>query len=121
MLIKSLLAFLMGGILCIIAQILIDKTSLTPAKILVSFVIFGVILGAVGVYPMLFEYFGCGVSVPLIGFGGNIAKGVREAVLERGIFGVLGGALSAASVGCTVALLSGLISSLFFNSKSKRL
>ena len=121
MLIKSLLAFLLGGFFCVIAQILIDKTSLTPAKILVGYVISGVILGAVGIYPILFKYFGCGASVPLIGFGGNIAKGVREAVGEKGLFGVLGGAFSAAAVGCSVSLISGFISSLFFRSKSRRL
>ena len=121
MLIKSLLAFLLGGTLCVIAQILIDKTSLTPAKILVGYVVFGVILGALGIYPILFKYFGCGASVPLIGFGGNIAKGVREAVTEKGIFGILGGAFSSAAVGCTVSLLSGFSASLLFRSKSKRL
>ena len=78
MLVKSLIAFLVGGFLCIIAQILIDKTSLTPAKILVSFVVFGVFLGAVGLYEPLFEFSGCGVSVPLLGFGGNVARGVKE-------------------------------------------
>ncbi len=121
MIIKSLLAFLLGGFLCLIAQILIDKTSLTPAKILVFYVVFGVFLGALQIYPVLFEYCGAGASVPLIGFGGNIAKGVREAVDEKGIFGVLGGAFSAASIGSTVALSLGFLSSLLFKSKPKKL
>ncbi len=121
MITKALLAFLIGGLFCVLAQLLIDKTSLTPAKILVCFVVFGVFLGGVGLYKPLFEISGCGASVPLIGFGGNIAKGVKEAVDKDGIFGVLGGAFSSASVGCTVALLSGFISSVFFKGKSKRL
>ncbi len=121
MLIKSLLAFLLGGALCLIAQILIDKTKLTPAKILVFYVVFGVFLGAVEIYPLLFEYCGTGASVPLIGFGGNIAKGVREAIDEKGIFGVLGGAFSAAAIGSTVALALGFLASVFFKSKPKKL
>ena len=121
MLIKSLLAFLVGGLLCLIAQILIDKTSFTPARILVSFVVFGVFLGGIGIFNPLFEAVGCGVSVPLIGFGGSIARGVRSAVDEAGFYGVLGGAFSAAAIGCTVSLITGFLSSLFFRGKSKRL
>lgn len=121
MIIKSLLAFLIGGIFCIIAQVLIDKTSLTPAKILVSFVVFGVFLGGVGLFEPLFELAGCGASVPLLGFGGNVAKGVREAVDTKGFLGVIGGAFSAAAIGCTVSLIMGFIMSLFFRGKSKRL
>ena len=121
MLIKALLAFVIGGAFCAVAQILIDKTSLTPAKILVCYVVFGVFLGAVGLFKPLFELSGCGASLPLIGFGGNIAKGVREAVDEKGILGVLGGAFSAAAVGCTVSLVTGFLASLIFKGHSKRL
>lgn len=121
MIIKSILAFLIGGIFCIIAQILIDKTSLTPAKILVSFVVFGVFLGGVGLFEPLFELAGCGASVPLLGFGGNVAKGVREAVDSEGFFGILSGAFKAAAIGCTASLVMGFIMSVFFRGKSKRL
>ena len=121
MLIKSLLAFLVGGLFCVIAQLLIDKTSLTPARILVFFVVLGVFIGAVGLYEPLFDIAGCGASVPLIGFGGNIAKGVKEAVDKEGIFGVLGGSYSASAIGCTVSLISGLLISFFSKGKSKRL
>ena len=121
MLIKSLLAFAVGGLFCVFAQILIDKTSFTPARILVSFVILGVFLGGIGVFKPLFELAGCGASVPLVGFGGNIAKGVKKAVDEVGIFGVLGGAFSSASIGCTVSLFTGFLASFFFTGKSKRL
>ena len=121
MIIKSLLAFMLGGFLCVIAQILIDKTSVTPAKILVSYVIFGVFLGAIGIYEPLVEYFGCGASLPLIGFGGNIAKGVREAVDRLGFLGALGGAFSASGVGISVSIISAFIFSLLFKPKSKNL
>ena len=121
MLIKALFAFLVGGLFCAFAQILIDKTSLTPARILVFFVVLGVFLGGVGLYKPLFDFSGCGASLPLIGFGGNVAKGVKEAVDKDGLLGVLGGAFSAASVGCTVSLIIGFIMSLIFRGKSKRL
>ena len=83
MFLKPFLAFLLGGAICVVAQILIDKTKLTPARILVSYVVFGVFLGAIGLYKPIFEIFGCGISIPLVGFGGNIANGVKEAVVER--------------------------------------
>jgi stage V sporulation protein AE len=121
MLLKSLIAFLIGGLLCVIAQIFIDKTSLTPAKILVSFVVFGVILGAVGLYKPLFELAGCGASVPLLGFGGNVAEGVREAIDNEGAIGILSGTFKASAVGCGAALFFGFIFSLFFRGGSKRL
>ena len=121
MLIKSLIAFAVGGLFCLFAQILIDKTALTPAKILVFYVVFGVFLGGIGVFAPLFDFAGCGASVPLVGFGGNVAKGVKRAVDEVGIYGVLGGAFSAAAIGCTVSLLMGFLASLFFRGKSKRL
>ncbi len=121
MLIKSLIAFAVGGFLCVVAQILIDKTAITPAKILVGYVISGIIIGGTGLYEPLFELAGCGVSLPLIGFGANVAKGVREAVDSMGVLGILGGAFSAASIGCTVSLLMGFLMSLFFKGKPKRL
>lgn len=121
MLIKSIFAFIIGGLFCAFAQILIDKTSLTPAKILVFYVVFGVFLGGVGLFEPLFDFAGCGASIPLVGFGGNVAKGVKKAVDEMGFFGVLGGAFSAASIGCTTALLTGFLASLLFKGKSKRL
>lgn len=121
MFLKLALSFLLGGFFCVIAQILIDKTKLTPARILVSYVVFGVFLGAVGIYEPLFKIFGCGISVPLVGFGGNIAKGVKEAVLKDGILGALSGPFTAAAAGSELALLSGLISSFFSRGKSKNL
>ena len=121
MLLKALFAFIIGGLFCVFAQILIDKTSLTPARILVFYVVFGVFLGGAGLFKPIFDLSGCGASLPLVGFGANVAKGVREAVEKMGIFGVLGGAFSAASIGCTVSLLMGFLASLFFKGKSKRL
>lgn len=121
MILKFLLAFLMGGFICVIAQILIDKTRLTPAKILVFYVTVGIFLGAVGVYEPLFKIFGCGISVPLIGFGGAVARGVKEAVLENGFLGAIGGAFSAMGAGCIVALISGLTASFFVKGKSKKM
>lgn len=120
MILKSLLAFLFGGGFCLVAQILIDKTSLTPAKILVSYVVFGVILGALGLYSPIFDIAGCGISIPIIGFGASVAKGVGEAVTKDGIYGVMGGAFTAAAIGCTVSLIMGFLMSLFFKSKSKK-
>ena len=121
MLIKSLFAFLIGGLFCLFAQILIDKTKLTPARILVFYVVLGVFLGGVGIYEPLFKLSGCGASLPLVGFGANVAKGVREAVDKEGIFGVMSGALSAAAIGSSVSLILGFVLSLFFKGKSKRL
>lgn len=121
MFLKALLAFIFGGALCAIAQIFIDKTRLTPAKILVSFVIFGVFLGAVGAYDPLFEIFGCGISVPLVGFGSAVASGVREAVINKGLFGVIGGSFSAMGAGTCLALICGLTAALFTKGKSKKM
>lgn len=121
MLTKAVFAFIVGGIFCVLAQILIDKTSFTPARILVFYVVFGVFLGGVGLFEPLFNLAGCGASLPLVGFGANVAKGVKKAISEMGIFGVLGGAFSAAAIGCTVSLLMGFLMSLFFKGKSKRL
>ena len=121
MIVKVILAFAVGGALCALAQVLIDKTSLTPAKILVGYVVLGVAVGAVGLYEPLFEAAGCGVSLPLLGFGGSVAKGVREAVDKDGLWGVLKGPFTAMSAGVNAALILGLLASLFFRGKSKRL
>ena len=112
-------AFLTGGALCLIGQILIDKTKLTPARILVAYVVIGVILGAIGIYEPLVEFAGAGASVPLTGFGYTLAKGVREAVTEDGFLGILTGGLKASSGGITAAVLSGLIVSFIFKAKDK--
>lgn len=112
-------AFLVGGILCLIGQLLIDKTKLTPARILVSYVVIGVILGAIGVYEQLIEFAGAGASVPLTGFGNTIAKGVREAVQADGFIGIFTGGLRASAGGITAAIVSGLITSFLFKAKDK--
>ena len=112
-------AFLVGGAICVIAQLLIDYTKLTPAKILVSFVVLGVILGGIGLYEPLVEFAGAGASVPLLGFGNTLAKGVREAVVEKGFLGVLTGGLKATAGGITVAIVAGLLVSLIFKPKDK--
>ena len=116
---QYLKAFLIGGLLCLAGQILIDKTRLTPARILVSYVVAGVILSAVGLYEPLVEFSGAGATVPLTGFGHNLAKGVREAVDENGIIGVFTGGLRASAGGITAAVTAGLIVSLFFRPKDK--
>lgn len=112
-------AFMIGGLLCLIGQILIDKTKLTPARILVSYVVIGVLLGAVGVYEPLVEFAGAGATVPLTGFGYNLAKGVKEAINEDGFLGVLTGGLKATAGGITAAIVSGLVVSLIFKAKDK--
>ena len=112
-------AFLVGGILCLIGQILIDKTKLTPARILVSYVVAGVILGTVGVYKPLVEFAGAGASVPLTGFGYNLSKGVREAVDKDGFLGIFTGGLKATAGGITAAVFAGLLASLLFKAKDK--
>ncbi len=112
-------AFLIGGGLCLIGQILIDKTKLTPARILVSYVVIGVILGGVGVYKPFAEFAGAGASVPLTGFGNLLAKGVREAVDEQGFLGIFLGGLKAAAGGISAAIFAGLLASLFFKPRDK--
>ena len=120
MLFTSMLkAFLVGGILCVICQLIIDKTSITPARTLVLFVCLGVLLGALGIYEPLVEFGGRGATVPLSGFGFNIYRGVKEAVDEHGFSGIFTGALTAASGGTTAAILFGFIASLFFKGKPK--
>ncbi len=117
--IDYLIAFLVGGALCATAQLLIDKTRLTPAKILVGFVCSGVFLTAIGVYEHIVSFAKCGATVPLSGFGYAIAMGVREAVYTDGLWGALTGGLTATSGGITFAICIGLICSLIFNSKMK--
>lgn len=112
-------AFLVGGTFCVIAQVLIDRTKLTPARILVGYVVGGVILGGLGWYQPIVDYAGAGATVPLTGFGFTIAKGVREAVLRDGLSGVLTGGLSASAGGITAAMLCGLTGALLFREKSK--
>ena len=112
-------AFFVGGLLCLIGQILIDKTKLTPARILVSYVVIGVLLGAIGVYEPLAEFAGAGATVPLTGFGYTLAKGVKEAVREDGFLGILCGGLKATACGITAAIISGLLASLIFKAKDK--
>ena len=113
-------AFFVGGILCIIAQVLIDKTNLTPARILVVYVVAGVVLGAVGLYKPLLELAGAGAATPLTGFGYLVSKGVREAVDERGLPGVLTGSLTAAAGGTAAALCFGYLAALIFKGKPKK-
>ncbi len=116
---EYLKAFLIGGLLCLIGQILIDKTMLTPARILVSYVVIGVLLGAVGLYQPFDEFAGAGATVPLTGFGNTLAKGVREAISEKGFIGIFTGGLEASAGGITAAILSGLLGSILFNAKDK--
>ncbi len=112
-------AFLVGGILCLIGQLLIDKTKLTPARILVSYVVAGVFFGAIGIYEPLVDFAGAGATVPLTGFGYNLARGVKEAIDKEGFLGVLTGGLKATAAGITAAITAGLLVSLIFKAKDK--
>ena len=112
-------AFLVGGGICLLAQLLIAYTKLTPAKILVSFVVLGVILGGIGIYQPLVNFAGAGASVPLLGFGNTLAKGVREAIHQTGFLGIFTGGLKAAAGGITAAIFAGLLASLLFKDKDK--
>ena len=112
-------AFIIGGVFCVIGQILVDKTKLTPARILVGYVVAGVILGGVGIYKPLIDFAGCGASVPLTGFGYTLAKGVKEAVMDNGIIGVFVGGLKSAAGGITAAIVAALTVSLVFRAKDK--
>lgn len=116
---EYLRAFLVGGVLCVVGQILIDKTKLTPARILTAYVVAGVVLSAVGLYGPLAEWAGAGATVPLTGFGHNLAKGVREAVAQDGILGALTGGLRAAAGGIAAAVLLGILAALIFRPKDK--
>ena len=112
-------AFLVGGLLCVIGQILIDRTKLTPARILVAYVVAGVLLGAVGLYDKLVDFAGAGATVPLTGFGNTLAKGVREAVKEQGILGALTGGLKASAAGIAAAVFFGFLAALLCDPKDK--
>lgn len=112
-------AFLVGGIICAIGQILIDKTKLTPARILVSYVVAGVILTAIGLYKPLVDFAGAGATVPLTGFGFTLATGVKEAVNEYGLVGALTGGVTATAAGITAAILFGWLVSLVAKPKMK--
>ena len=114
-----LAAFLCGGTLCLIGQLLIDKTKLTPARILVVYVVAGVVLGAIGLYGPLVDLCGAGATVPLTGFGYNLARGVARGIAERGFLGILLGGVSAAAGGIAAAVFFGYIAALVFKSKPK--
>ena len=112
-------AFLIGGMFCLVGQLIIDKTKITPARILVGYVVVGVILGAIGVYEPVAEFAGAGATVPLTGFGYTLSKGVREAVEQDGFLGILSGGLKATAGGITAAVIAGLIMSLLFKARDK--
>lgn len=116
---EYLKAFVAGGFLCLIGQILIDKTKLTPARILVAYVVAGVVLGGLQLYPKFVDFAGAGATVPLTGFGNTLAKGVREAVDKDGFLGIFTGGLKAAAGGITTAITAGLVVSLLFRPKDK--
>ena len=117
--INLVFAFIVGGGLCVVAQLLLDLTKLTPARILTSYVVAGVLLGASGLYEPIVEFAGCGATVPLTGFGWLLSKGVREAVAEEGLTGVLTGGITATAGGIATALILGWLIALIFKSKPK--
>ncbi|MGN0567484.1 MAG: stage V sporulation protein AE [Acutalibacteraceae bacterium] len=112
-------AFLVGGAICAVGQILMDTTKLTPGRILVAFVVLGVVLGGIGIYAPLVEWAGAGATIPLTGFGFAMVKGTKEAIAQSGPIGILTGPLTSASAGVTVAILCGLIVSLIAKPKEK--
>ena len=112
-------AFIVGGLFCLVGQVLIDKTKLTPARILVCYVVAGVVLGAIGVYKPLVEFAGAGATVPLTGFGNTLANGVKEAVAKDGFLGIFTGGLTASAGGIAAAIFAGLLASLLFKAKDK--
>ena len=112
-------AFLTGGILCLIAQILIDKTKLTPARIMVLYVVVGAFLTLIGVYQKVVDFGGAGATVPIIGFGYSLSKGVMKAVSEKGFLGIFSGGITATAQGVTAAILFGYLASLISKPKSK--
>lgn len=120
MLLACLKSFLVGGALCAAGQILIDKTRLTPARILTCYVVAGVILGALGVYEPFAEWAGAGATVPLTGFGNTLARGVREAVAEKGVLGAFTGGLTASAAGICAAVFFGWIVAMLFRSRDKK-
>jgi len=116
---KYIVSFVVGGLFCLIAQILVDKTKLTPARILVGFVSLGVTLTAIGIYKPLVEFASCGATTPLTGFGYMLATGVEKAVNEHGFFGIFMGGLTSTAGGITAAIFFGYIVGIFFKGKSK--
>lgn len=117
---QLLRCFVVGGIICIVGQILIDKTKLTPARILVVFVTTGVVLGALGIYKYVIDFAGCGATVPLTGFGANLAKGTMEAVKENGLLGAFLGGVKSSAGGIAAAVFFGYIASLVAKPKIKK-
>ena len=113
-------SFLVGGIICAIVQILIDKTKLTPGRIMVGLVCLGVILGAIGIYEPFSKWAGCGATVPLLGFGNNLWKGMKEAIEESGFLGLFKGGFTSSAVGISGALIFGYLASLIFKPKIKK-
>ena len=120
MIVELIKAFAVGGILCVIGQLLIDYTRLTPARILTMYVVAGVLLGAVGLYQPLADFAGAGASVPLTGFGNLLAKGVQKAVAERGLLGIFTGGLTSCAGGITAAVVFGVLMALIFRPGDKR-
>ena len=116
---EYLKAFLLGGLLCFIGQLLLDKTKLTPARILTGYVVAGVFLSALGIYDKVAEWGGAGATVPLTGFGHLLAKGVRQAVAEEGLLGCLTGGLRSAAGGIAAAVFFGLLAALLFRARDK--
>ena len=119
MLLEYFKAFAIGGMLCLIGQVLIDFTKLTPARILTSYVLAGLLLGAIGVYQPLADWAGCGATVPLTGFGNVIAQGMKKAVAEKGFLGIFTGGFTSAAAGLCAAVFFGVIVALIFKSKDK--
>ena len=114
------ISFFVGGLICIIGQILIDKTKLTPARIMVGYVVVGVVLGGIGIYDAFVEFAGAGASVPLLGFGNLLWKSVKEAIEKEGFIGIFMGGFKASAVGISAALVLGYLASLVFNPKMKK-
>lgn len=119
MLLPYFKAFLVGGLICALGQLLIDKTNLTPAKILSAYVVTGVLLGAVGLYKPFAAWAGAGATVPLLGFGNTLAQGIRRGIAEKGVLGILTGGLTAAAAGICAAVFFGYLMALLFRSKEK--
>lgn len=117
---EYLKAFLLGGLLCVIGQILIDKTMLTPARILTTYVVTGVVLGGIGIYQPLVDWAGSGATVPLTGFGYTLAKGVKEAIAEKGLLGALTGGITNTAAGITAAIFFGVLVASIFKARPKR-
>lgn len=113
-------AFLVGGALCAIGQVLIDKTKLTPARILTGYVVTGVVLGALGIYEPLVRWAGAGATVPLLGFGNTLAQGVKKAVAKQGLLGVFTGGLTASAGGIAAAVCFALLMALIFKPREKK-